>query len=93
MPSGSASTSTEWSCPTRPGTCAPNPGGLTGYEALEAVWQIGQHPKCRGMDILEVSPPLDVQGLTSLTASQLAMNFIGATKVRLQNPIATAHGA
>lgn len=66
-----------------PGTCAPNPGGLTAYEALEAVWQIGQHPKCRGIDILEVSPPLDVQGLTAITASQLAMNFIGATKQRL----------
>lgn len=66
-----------------PGTCAPNPGGLTAYEALEAVWRIGQHPKCRGMDLLEVSPPYDVQGLTALTASQLAMNFIGATKRRL----------
>lgn len=67
-----------------PGTCAPNPGGLTAYEALEAVWQIGRSPKCRGFDILEVSPPLDVQGLTAITASQLALNFIGATKVRLQ---------
>ena len=66
-----------------PGTCAPNPGGLTAYEALEAVWQVGQHPSCRGMDILEVSPPLDWQGLTAITASQLALNFVGATKTRL----------
>lgn len=73
-----------------PGTCAPNVGGLTAYEALEAVWLIGQHPKCRGMDILEVSPPLDVQGLTAITASQLAMNFIGATKQRLSQSTLTA---
>lgn len=71
-----------------PGTCAPNPGGLTAYEALEAVWQIARSPKCRGFDILEVSPPLDVQGLTAITASQLALNFIGATKVRLQESAA-----
>ncbi len=75
-----------------PGTCAPNPGGLTAYESLEAVWQLGQHPKCRGMDILEVAPPLDVQGLTAITASQLGMNFIGATKVRLTSE-ATATNA
>ncbi len=66
-----------------PGTCAPNPGGLTAYQALEAIWMIGQHPLCRGMDLLEVSPPWDIQNLTSITAGALAMQFIGATKKRI----------
>ncbi|CEP67473.1 Ureohydrolase [Moorella glycerini] len=66
-----------------PGTCAPNTGGLTSYHLLEAIWTIGQHPLCRGMDLLEVSPPWDVQNLTSLTAASLCMQFIGATKKRI----------
>lgn len=66
-----------------PGTCAPNPGGLTSYQVLEAIWTIGQHEKCRGMDLLEVSPPWDVQNVTSLMGAALCMQFIGATKKRL----------
>lgn len=67
-----------------PGTCAPNAGGLLSYQALEAVWMIGQHPKARGMDILEVAPDLDSVGVTSIMASALVMNFLGATKKRLR---------
>ncbi len=37
-----------------PGTNAPSAGGLTSFQALETVWRIGQHPKCRGMDIVEL---------------------------------------
>ncbi len=65
-----------------PGTCAPNPGGLTSYEALEIVWQVANHPKCRGMDILEVSPPLDFNNITSIVATYLSMQFIGGIKNR-----------
>lgn len=66
-----------------PGTCAPNPGGLTAFQGLEAVWQICKHPLCRGIDIVEVAPPLDVLGLTSFMGAALAMQAIGATKERL----------
>lgn len=65
-----------------PGTNAPNPGGLTAYQALEAVWQIGQHPLCRGFDLLEVAPPLDFGSLTSLMGAALILNFMGAVKKR-----------
>jgi arginase family enzyme len=68
-----------------PGTCAPNPGGLTAYESLEMVWQIGQHPLSRGLDVLEVVPSLDCGGVTSMMAAALIMHYMGATKVRLQN--------
>ncbi|MEW6081025.1 MAG: agmatinase family protein [Bacillota bacterium] len=66
-----------------PGTCAPNPGGLTSFQALEATWLIGRHPLVRGMDIVEVAPPLDVLGLTSMMAASLVMQYIGATKAKL----------
>lgn len=66
-----------------PGTCAPNPGGLTGYQALEAVFRAVQHPKVRGFDLVEVAPPLDVLDLTSYMGAAVAMQAVGATKVRL----------
>jgi len=67
-----------------PGTCSPNPGGLTSCQGLEAVWQIGQHPLLRGMDVLEVSPPLDFQDLTSIMGAALIMQYLGATKRRMK---------
>jgi arginase family enzyme len=68
-----------------PGTCSPNPGGLTAYEALEMSWQIGQHPLSQGMDIVEIAPSLDCGGVTSIMGVALILHYIGATKVRLQN--------
>jgi len=67
-----------------PGTCAPNPGGLSAYEALEAVWMIGQHPLSRGLDLVEVAPALDVQNLTSIMAGSLILTYMGATKKRVE---------
>jgi len=66
-----------------PGTCAPNAGGLTAYQGLEAVYQLCRHPMSSGMDVCEVAPPLDVLDLTSTMGSALAMNFIGATWERI----------
>lgn len=68
-----------------PGTCSPAPEGLTPFQAMEMVWQFGQHPLCRGMDLVEVAPSLDQGGVTSMVAVGLLMNFMGATKVRKQN--------
>ncbi|MCC6793114.1 MAG: agmatinase family protein [Thermomicrobiales bacterium] len=67
-----------------PGTCAPNPGGLTAYQGLEAVFRAVQHPKVRGFDVVEVAPPLDVLDLTSYMGAAIAMHAVGATKVRLE---------
>jgi agmatinase len=68
-----------------PGTCAPSPGGLTQYEVLEMVWQFGQHPLCRGFDVMEVAPSLDAAGVTSMLGAALIMNYMAATKVQLEN--------
>ncbi len=66
-----------------PGTCAPNAGGLTDYQILEAVWLIGSHPLSRGLDLLEVAPSLDAAGVTSIMGSAIIMQYLGATKKRL----------
>jgi agmatinase len=67
-----------------PGTCAPNPGGLSSYQALEAVWMIAQHPLTRGFDLVEVAPSLDLANLTSIMAAAMVMHFLGGTKKRLE---------
>ncbi|HCX87511.1 MAG TPA: agmatinase [Gammaproteobacteria bacterium] len=66
-----------------PGTCAPSPGGLSAYQALEMVWQIGQHPLSRGLDVMEIAPSLDSSGVTSMMGAALIMHYLGATKTRL----------
>jgi formimidoylglutamase len=76
-----------------PGTCAPSPGGLTPYEALEMVFQIGQHPLCRGIDVMEIAPSLDAAGVTSMMGAALIMNFMAATKVRKDNEKVAMAGA
>ncbi len=65
-----------------PGTNAPNAGGLSSFQALEAVWRIGSHPKCRGMDMVEVAPSLDAGNVSSIMGAALVMHFMGATKAK-----------
>jgi formimidoylglutamase len=68
-----------------PGTCAPNPGGLSAYQALEAVWMIAGHPLTRGFDLVEVAPSLDAANVTSIMAAALVMHFLAGTKQKLKN--------
>jgi agmatinase len=67
-----------------PGVSAHAPGGLTAVEALEIVFQLGQHPLCRGFDLVELAPPLDVQDLSSHLAAALTLHFLAASAIRLE---------
>jgi len=67
-----------------PGTCAPNPGGLTSTQVLEAVYMIGRVKTLKGFDVVEVAPPLDTLDLTSYMGAAIAMQFMGAIKSRIQ---------
>jgi len=58
-----------------PGTAAPNPFGIDGRDMIMAVRRIASEPTCIGMEITELSPPLDVRGLTSNWAALAVMNF------------------
>ena len=63
------------------GTNVPAIGGLSPMEALEIVWQFGQHEKAIAMDVMEVSPLYDHSGLSERTAASLILNFFAGRYV------------
>ena len=58
-----------------PGTAAPNPFGVDGRDVTMCVRRLARHPKIVGMEITELSPPTDVNDLTSNWAAITVMNF------------------
>jgi agmatinase len=59
-----------------PGTGTPKAGGLNTRELLEILRKISQLPLI-GMDIVEVSPPLDTSDVTSFTAQRVITEMLG----------------
>lgn len=59
-----------------PGTAAPNASGLDARDVQRALRRIAQHPKVIGLDIVEISPPLDINDMTANTGAMLALNFL-----------------
>ncbi|PIE68098.1 MAG: agmatinase [Deltaproteobacteria bacterium] len=60
-----------------PGTGTPSHGGFLYYEILEFLAGLAEHGQIKGMDLVEVSPPYDPSGTTSILAAQILMNAIG----------------
>lgn len=60
-----------------PGTAAPSPGGLSSWDILEAAYALGSHDSVLGMDLVEVSPPNDIEEITSVTAATIVLHFLG----------------
>jgi arginase family enzyme len=61
-----------------PGTNAPTVGGLSSDQFLETIWTLARDPRLIGVDIVEVSPPLDVAGATQLLAAQALLTALAA---------------
>jgi agmatinase len=61
-----------------PAVGAPAPGGLLFYQVRQLIHGLVQKGRLVGMDIVEITPKRDLNGITSLTAGQLILNFIGA---------------
>ena len=59
-----------------PGTAAPNPSGLDSRDVQAALRRIAGHPKVVGFDLVEISPPFDVQGITGRTGAALVLSFL-----------------
>lgn len=51
-------------------------GGITAVQLLEAASIVAEHPKIGGIDIVEVSPPLDPSGSTCRLAASTLINFL-----------------
>ncbi len=56
-----------------PGVSAPGVGGLTSREMIMLVRAIGTHPLLIGADIMELSPPYDVDGRTAKLGARLLL--------------------
>ena len=63
-----------------PGTGTPEPGGLIPREALELVRLIAREGLC-GMEVVEVSPPYDVNDNTSQLACRVILDVLGTLVV------------
>ena len=61
-----------------PGVLFPSPGGLTFDETTDLVRAIALKGSVAGINLFEVRPELDTNGLTASTGAQLIINFIGA---------------
>ncbi|HEV8311261.1 MAG TPA: agmatinase family protein [Methylomirabilota bacterium] len=63
-----------------PGTGTPEPGGLLPREALEMVRLIAREGLC-GMEVVEVSPPYDVNDNTAQLACRVILDVLGSLVV------------
>jgi guanidinopropionase len=58
-----------------PGTGTPEPGGLTTLEVQRLIRELGSLDFV-GADLVEVSPPLDTSGMTSMTAAAVLFELL-----------------
>lgn len=68
--------------PFAPGTNKPAPGGMMPWEVIEGVVIAAQHPLTRALDIMEISPPLDIQTITSDLGAEIMIQFLGGLSMR-----------
>lgn len=62
-----------------PAVGAPAVGGLLFHHVRTLIHGLVKKGRLLGMDIVEITPKRDINGISSLTAGQLILNFIGAT--------------
>jgi agmatinase len=61
-----------------PAVAGPAAGGLWYYQVRQLIHGLAQLGTLAGMDMVEITPGRDVNGITALTAGQLILNFLGA---------------
>jgi formimidoylglutamase len=61
-----------------PGTDHPSPGGLTSIQAIYMLHSIARKTKARWLDVMEVSPPLDINEAAVKLATELVNQYIHA---------------
>ncbi|HEV7367934.1 agmatinase family protein [Arenibaculum sp.] len=65
-----------------PGTSVPNPAGLLPHEVMDGVFEIALSAPTVGIDVNEVSPPLDTQDFTAHVAAHVVLNFMAGVVAR-----------
>jgi agmatinase len=61
-----------------PAVMAPAPGGLLFHQMRALIHGLVAKGRVVGMDIVEITPKFDVNGVTSIAAGRLILNLIGA---------------
>lgn len=58
-----------------PGTCSPEPGGMTARELVGALRIVGEHG-FSAFDVAEVAPQYDLGGITARTAARVVLDLL-----------------
>ncbi len=61
-----------------PAVAGPAPGGVTFHQARKLIHGLVRKGRVVGMDIVEITPRLDVNRISAITAGRLIFNLIGA---------------
>jgi agmatinase len=61
-----------------PGTGTISHGGFSYYEVKDILREVAKRLDVVGVDLVEVSPPYDPSGVTSLLAARTSLDFIGS---------------
>jgi agmatinase len=69
-----------------PATGTPVPGGLSYYQLCDVLAAVAARGRLIGFDIMEVSPPYDVQNGTAAVAAYVALRFLGAVFAHQRPP-------
>lgn len=67
-----------------PGTCAPEPGGMTGRELLTAVRIIGKWG-FSGLDVVEIAPQYDIGGITARMACRVVLDALASHAIAVRD--------
>lgn len=65
-----------------PGVPAPTPGGLTVWDALDALTWLGRQPGLAILDVVCADPEKDVRDLTTRVAANLLLSFLTGLGLR-----------
>jgi agmatinase len=61
-----------------PAVAGPAPGGLTFHQARKLIHGLVKKGRLVGMDIVEITPSIDVNRITAIAAARLIVNAVGA---------------
>ncbi|NLM79464.1 MAG: agmatinase, partial [Ruminococcaceae bacterium] len=67
-----------------PGTGTPEAGGVSFNELLQAIRKVSELPIV-GCDLTELSPPLDISGISTATALKIMRELLLAILQKRQN--------
>jgi formiminoglutamase len=59
-----------------PGTGASLPGGITPWQAYDALYRLGGEPSVQGFDLVELDPSRDSQDITARLATKLILTLL-----------------